>query len=133
MRKLIKTMTWLSLVAVLGLAALLTSAPAAQASGVSQRGCPAEAFCIYPENAYWNNNHPSNIYTGRPDLDKHYWVNLHNQVGVHKVFNNMSCAYVSLNLGYNGASPKLYVFRGESYDWKLTPYNSITVWGTMCG
>ena len=128
---LVKKLTMLTLAMTFGLAAVLTPATA-QASGIVQRGCPAEAFCMYPRNAYWNNNHPSHIYSKRPDLDKHYVVNMRNLIGTHKVFNNMSCAYVSLNLGYNGAQPTKYIRQGQSFDLDLTRYNSFTVCGTMC-
>jgi hypothetical protein len=131
----IKTLTTLTVSALAALTMAIALAPAAEAR--EQRGCPTNAFCIYPQNAYWNNNHPSFIM--RPDygrFDDHEWWNLSNQFGIHKVFNNATPGggfwqYVTLNSGYNGGGPGLGgrgIAAGKSYDLNLTPVNSVTVW-----
>jgi hypothetical protein len=135
MRLPIKAATVLTLSALAALTITLALAPAAEAQ--EQRGCPSESFCIYPQNAYWNNNHPS--YIMRPDYgtyDDHQNWNLSHQVGIHKVFNNATPGggtwqYVALNSGDNGAGPGLGghgIAAGKSYDLELTPVNSITIW-----
>jgi hypothetical protein len=105
------------------------------ADATTQRGCPTDAFCIYAQNAYWNNDHPS--YIMRPfnlGFSDHQWWNLKNQVGIHKVFNNATpnggiWVNVWLNRGYNGAGPVLRdIAPGKSYDLDLTKVNSVTLW-----
>ena len=115
-------------VAALVLSALLLVAPASKAGTTTVRGCPGFSFCIYPQNAGWNGNRPSNVYQETYSVP-HVWFNLRNQYGVHKVFNNTLCSGVTLNRGYNGADPaSAMIWEARSYDWNLTPFNSITLW-----
>lgn len=118
-------------------AVALTSALAVvpTADAKVQQGCPTDAFCIYAQNAYWNEGRPS--YIMRPFnsgfYDHQSW-NLKNQVGIHKVFNNATpgggiWVNVWLNRGYNGAGPVLRdIGPGHSYDLDLTKVNSVTLW-----
>lgn len=121
-----------TLVTGVGIAA--TTAPANAAGAV--HGCPYGAVCIYPQNAGWNNNHPSVEYWS-------YGVhNLSNQVGKHVVLNNQypdgtGWPVVALFTGYNatGKATEEYApyneqpFQGESWATvDLTPINSISMW-----
>jgi hypothetical protein len=138
----IRIATCLLIAVISGIGMLMTPATAnAETRYPVGRGCPWDAFCIYPQKAGWNNDHPSYVFYmwypphqwGTP----HVWYNLHGQYGIHKVYNNTGCATVSMNKGYNGAGSSAgpYVFEGKSYDWDLTPYNSVTLWddhGTRC-
>ena len=48
------------------------------------QGCPSGAVCVYPQDAGWNNGHPS-------DSDYSYGAhNLVNQFGTHRIFNNQT-------------------------------------------
>jgi hypothetical protein len=114
-------------------AAIMLGAPVlstAEAGTTARHGCPAYHFCIYPQNAGWNEDRPSASYDGAfPGGSDHYWRNLSGQYGIHKVFNNGYCIKVWLNTGYNGGgSHPLTILEGRSYDYKLTRINSITVW-----
>jgi hypothetical protein len=116
-------------------AAIMLGAPilsTAEAGTTARHGCAAYHFCIYPQNAGWNHDHPSpglsfdGAFPGGLD---HYWRNLSGQIGTHKVFNNGYCIKVVLNEGYNGGGAhRPPILDGRSYDWDLTPINSITVW-----
>ena len=48
------------------------------------QGCPSGAVCIYPQDAGWNNGHPSDSYYS---YGPH---NLVNQFGTHRIFNNQT-------------------------------------------
>lgn len=64
---------------------VLAASPAQAAD--SWHGCPSGAVCIYPRDAGWNNNVPSDIY-----WDGVY--QLYNQEGMHFVVNNQTLGWV---------------------------------------
>lgn len=104
-------------VAVLGLG--LASASVAAAAS-SSHGCPHGDVCVYP-HASWNDNHPSLRFF-------HYGPhNLHDQFGIHRVFNNQwSDADVWLCKGYNGYGGFTEGFNSPQWDdVNLGPVNSI--------
>ncbi|MEU6851737.1 hypothetical protein ABZ901_17655 [Actinacidiphila alni] len=103
-------------------AALGTSG--AHAADGTVHGCPSGAVCIYPEGA--------SILTSTPtDFFYSYGAhNLHNQFGVHDVFNNQ---YGSLNAtaqlctGYNGVNCVTTIGLHGNGMFDLTPINSIVL------
>ncbi|MFD9728555.1 hypothetical protein [Streptomyces sp. NPDC059072] len=114
--------TKLATVAAAGVMALGTgvlAAGPAQAAG-SWHGCPSGAVCIYPRDAGWNNDRPSNVY-----WDGVY--KLYNQVGMHFVVNNQTDGWVD-RICYDsyGSSCDSYVQPPGTTWWvDLTPMNSI--------
>lgn len=102
----------------------LSGVTAAQAapSGGTYQGCPYGYVCIYPRDAGWNGGHPSL---------KYYTYGAHNlsgQYGNHYVFNNQSGgASVTLDKGYNGASPVFDLNAYSVTNYNLTPINSVTL------
>ncbi|MDJ0385170.1 hypothetical protein [Streptomyces sp. G-G2] len=105
----------------LGLAASV--APTATASVTdSWHGCPSGAVCIYPQDAGWNNDHPSNVYYS---YGAH---NLSNQNGNHYVSNNQTGgASMRTCTGYDGQGCQGYLLAGTYMIKDLTPINSITL------
>ena len=91
-------------------------------------GCPVGYACIYPENAGWNNDHPSLMYY-------HYGAyNLHNQFGTHNVFNNQIGWIFQFCWGSNATNCVQHepgdayftaVIAGQGGQLDLTPYNSV--------
>ncbi len=99
-------------------------------------GCPSGAFCIYPQNAGWNNNKPSY------EFFSYGAHNLSNQVGHHYVLNNQyndpqgNPVTADLFTGYNGTgvdSATYYQYSrstAEGVSWgnpDLTPINSVVL------
>ncbi|MFJ9415137.1 MULTISPECIES: hypothetical protein [unclassified Streptomyces] len=119
MRKIAKAAAALAFAAG-ALTATATSANAAQAAG-TVHGCPSGAFCIYPQNAGWNNDRPSNTYYS---YGAH---NLSNQVGNHMIFNNQTGgAWVRTCTGYNGSGDcQGWMAAGQYFVKDLTPINSV--------
>lgn len=125
------------------LAGLSSFTPAAHAADSAVHGCPSGAVCIYPENAGWNNDHPSvELWSGIH--------NLSNEYGSHIVLNNQ---YATDNAGYwsavfcygyagpnprcSGTSLAPYYVQPWSYSsvsggsygtFNLTPINSISLY-----
>ncbi|MGW0117859.1 hypothetical protein [Streptomyces sp. NPDC003327] len=111
--------------------ALLASAAAVVAFGAVQaqaaptagasHGCPSGAFCIYPQNAGWNNDRPSHIYWSGP-------YNLYDQIGMHIVFNNQTDGWVvDLCIGKNGTDCRWYMLEGAVSNLDLTTINSVVL------
>jgi hypothetical protein len=95
-----------------------TSAQAAEAERVN--GCPSGAVCIYPRNAGFNNDRPSDVFFS---YGAH---NLENQFGKHYVFNNqVEGASVRLCTGFNGTGCRSAIEPGDTKEPNLTPINSI--------
>ncbi|MFF5970063.1 hypothetical protein ACFY7C_00905 [Streptomyces sp. NPDC012769] len=106
-----------SAVAVVAFSAMEAQATVAETS----HGCPSGAFCIYPENAGWNDDRPSHIFWSGP-------YNLHNQVGKHIVFNNQTDGWVvDLCVGYNGTDCRWYMLDGAVSNLDLTMINSVVL------
>lgn len=132
MHPIVKAVASLAVSAVLALGVTSVIAPEAHAS---TRGCPYDSFCIYPENAYWNNNHPSFVfYPIWPHpfpvaMTPHVVYDIHGQYGTHKVYNNSYCFKVQLMSGHGGGGRTLLIVNGgRSYDTNLTPVNSVVIW-----
>jgi hypothetical protein len=106
--------------AVALLFASVAAAPGAQAVGTIH-GCNFGYFCIYPQNAGWNGDHPSLQFYS---YGAH---NLTNQLGNHVVFNNQSgTANGYLCLGYAGTGGWTFGYPQHSSNTvNLTPINSI--------
>lgn len=131
------------------LAAVLTAVaigaaapPRADAHPATWRGCPYNAFCIYPRNTGWNHDHPQAILYFRGTIDStsnNQWShNMHNMYGIHRIYVNGAwyhpCSYaargdaVYLNPGYDGNGlPKRQYNGGQSADVDFTPINSVTL------
>ncbi|MFG2138891.1 hypothetical protein [Streptomyces sp. NPDC048650] len=120
MRKITRAAAALALAIGATTMATATSANAAQAAG-TVHGCPSGAFCIYPQNAGWNNDRPSNTYYS---YGAH---NLSGQVGNHMIFNNQTGgAWVRTCTGYNGTGDcQGWMAAGQSFTKDLTPINSV--------
>src|SRR5512143_3515740 len=87
-------------------------------------GCPDGAVCIYPQNAGWAGDHPSNFYYS------YGYHNLSNQYGIHRVLNwQYGGAKAKFCRGYGGTNCYSFVLTARSYvDVKLTPVNSIVLY-----
>jgi hypothetical protein len=122
---------WAAAAALL-IGALVGFAAPAQAATV--HGCPHGAVCIYPQNAGWNNDHPS------VTMYSYGAHNLSNQIGNHYVLNNQYDdggfpVIAVLCYGYNGTNcdDNLTIYqwdrstaRGVSWNnYNLTPINSV--------
>ncbi|MEU2062450.1 hypothetical protein [Streptomyces sp. NPDC013455] len=100
----------------------LTGTPAqASTTAGTVHGCPSGAFCIYPQNAGWNNDRPSYV----------YWsgvYNLDNQIGNHTVFNNQTDGWVvDLCIGSDGNDCRWYMIEGAYSTLDLTSINSVVL------
>ena len=85
-------------------------------------GCPSGAVCIYPQNAGWNNGHPSDMFWS---YGAH---NLSNMSGVHRLYNNQTGGATTRTCtGYNGSGCEGYLPAGWYIDKDFTPINSITL------
>jgi hypothetical protein len=92
----------------------------------SLHGCPLGYACIYPENAGWNNDQPS---------QKFYYFRtyqLSNQYGTHYVLNHqVGGASFWLCTDWNGNSCAQYVpISDDGVAVNLTPINSVKLSGT---
>ncbi|MGW7450441.1 hypothetical protein [Streptomyces sp. NPDC054787] len=106
--------------AVMALGTGVLAASPAPAGDGSWHGCPREAVCIYPRDAGWNNDHPSNVY-----WDGVY--QLYGQEGMHFVVNNQTYNWVD-RLCYDsyGQNCDSYVQPAGTTWWvNLSPMNSI--------
>lgn len=113
----------------LGAAGILASAlalpmalTATAADAATVHGCPSGYVCIYPQNAGWNNDHPSNTYYN------YGCYKLYNQYGTHRVLNNQT-GYAPTD-GYTSSNCSTgfsyYIASGGAWaDVDLTPVNSI--------
>jgi hypothetical protein len=101
---------------------LLGAAGVSSASSVTVHGCPSGAVCIYPQDAGWNGDHPSDVYFS---YGAH---NLVNQNGMHYILNNQTGgATMRTCTGYNGTGCEGYLPQDWSINKDLTPINSITL------
>lgn len=83
MRTVIKTIASAAIAAATIATLTVTATPAANAAG-ALHGCPSGAVCIYPRDAGFNGDRPSNAY---------YSYGLHrlyNQYGDHYIVNNQT-------------------------------------------
>jgi hypothetical protein len=108
-------------VAVASIAAALTlGAPIAAHAVDTLHGCPPGYVCLYPQDAGWNNDTPS---------DKWYdygTYQLSNQYGYHFILNNQTGgAGLRLCNGWNGEACPWSVTAGDSARLDFTPLNSI--------
>ncbi|MBO0791577.1 MAG: hypothetical protein J2P36_11595 [Ktedonobacteraceae bacterium] len=88
-------------------------------------GCPLGYACIYPQDAGWNNDHPSKefYYFGTYQLS--------NQYGTHYVFNNqVGGASFWLCTDWHGNTCMQFVPIGEGRAVDLTPINSVKLSST---
>ncbi|MFC8914963.1 hypothetical protein E2C00_17055 [Streptomyces sp. WAC05374] len=102
-------------------ALVVFTTPGAQAApAASSYGCPSGAFCIYPQNAGWNNGVPSNVYWSRGVHP------LYNQYGTHTVFNNQTDGWkVEFCYNANGTDCPWLIGPGWAGDIDLEEMNSI--------
>lgn len=125
-------------VAALGLITVTSQTAQADVHRIPQyaHGCPAYAVCFYP-NGTWNNDHPSFYYNFQSERGVHYWSNLHDVYGIHRVFNNgidvENCTVsevesLTLNTGYNGGGSHTYLLPGHYLNEPMDPIDSITLW-----
>lgn len=120
MRKITRAAAALALAAGALTATTATSASAAQAAG-TVHGCPAGAFCIYPKDAGWNGDRPSDVF------ETYGAHNLSGQVGNHTIFNNQTGgAWARTCTGANGTGDcQGWMAPGDNFVKDLTPINSI--------
>jgi hypothetical protein len=129
--------TAFAVVCLLSLATITFSSPAhaatntSSASGVSYQqgavpmystihGCPPGYGCIYPENAGWNNDHPSLMYYYYGTYQLSY------QEGYHYVFNNQTGgAKFWYCTDWNGNTCPSYQPAGTWWNVNLSPINSV--------
>ncbi|KNX38949.1 hypothetical protein [Luteipulveratus halotolerans] len=108
-----------------GAASLAPGADAAQPStaqiaGSSWHGCPWGAVCIYPQDAGYNGDRPSNVYWS---YGSH---KLYNQYGTHMIVNNQyGGALATLCTGSYGTGCIDWLPAGTAVPAYLTPYNSM--------
>lgn len=96
-----------------------THAVAHPAAG-TVHGCPEGYACIYPQDAGWNGDHPSQMW--------YYYgtYQLSNQFGNHYIYNNQTGgAPFWLCTDWNGNTCPLYVAAGTSAQTDFTPINSV--------
>ena len=86
------------------------------------QGCPDGYVCIYPENAGWNNGHPSDFYF-------FYGIyNLSNKFNNHIIYNHQTgAARVSLCNQFNGGDCWFSAAPGTAWLVNFTPVNSIVL------
>ncbi|GER91849.1 hypothetical protein KDW_60110 [Dictyobacter vulcani] len=83
-------------------------------------GCPVGYACIYPQNAGWNGDHPSNTYYN------YGTYKLYNQYGNHYIYNNQTGgAPFWLCTDSYGKTCPWYVAAGTSAQTDFTPLNSV--------
>ncbi|WP_406738114.1 hypothetical protein OG365_17170 [Streptomyces sp. NBC_00853] len=117
--KIRTTLATVAATAVLALGTGVLAASPAHAAG-SWHGCPSGAVCIYPQDAGWNNDRPSQV----------YWegvYRLYGQEGTHFVVNNQTGGWVD-RLCYDsyGSNCDAYVQPpGTTWQLNLSPMNSI--------
>ncbi|MFF8278350.1 hypothetical protein ACF05T_19935 [Streptomyces lateritius] len=108
-------------VAITAAITLGTSQAQATTAAGTVHGCPSGAFCIYPENAEWNNDVPSHI----------YWEGMYNlvdQYGHHYLLNNQTDGWVvDICRKYNGVDCPWYMVQGASWSLDLTEINSVVL------
>jgi len=86
------------------------------------QGCPSGAVCVYPQDAGWNNGHPSDSYYS---YGAH---NLVNQFGTHRIFNNQTGGANMRNCTRTGGTGcPGHLAAGRYMDQDLAPINSITL------
>ncbi|BCB88121.1 hypothetical protein [Phytohabitans suffuscus] len=132
----IKQLRRRALVVSVVMAGSFTAAVPAQAAS-PLNGCPVGYFCIYPQDAGYNNNQPSHMFY------YYGWYNLSNMYGNHAVVNNQfgeqgAEALVDLCDRYNGRwqSFREIIPQGQGwYSVNFTPINSIKLylWGGSAG
>ena len=116
MRKIMRTASAIALAAI-----AIMSVSAATASAATQ-GCSSGTVCLYPQNTGWNGGFPSDHWF------RYGTVNLVNQFGTHRFFNNQTGgAGVYLCTGSNGTGTCSRLNAGSWRDYNFTPINSITL------
>ena len=94
--------------------------PASVQAASSLHGCPSGAVCIYPQDAGYNGDRPSDVYWS---YGPH---KLYNQYGTHMVVNNQyGGALATLCTGSDGTGCIDWLPAGGAVPAYLTPYNSI--------
>ncbi|WP_043265322.1 hypothetical protein [Streptomyces sp. CT34] len=107
---------------VFAVGGLTTVAATGAQAATPQQGCPDGAVCIYPQNAGWNNGHPSDVYYS---FGPH---NISNQTGIHRIYNNQTGnAGMRTCTGANGQGCEGRLPANNYIDKDMTPINSIVL------
>ncbi|MFE0471346.1 hypothetical protein ACFW2V_06955 [Streptomyces sp. NPDC058947] len=91
------------------------------ATAASSYGCPDGAFCIYPQNAGFNNNVPSHV----------YWSQgvhrLYDQYGTHMIYNNQTDGWKVDICGNSNGTNCWTINQGYANEIDLGPVNSVVL------